>query len=92
VSVRPKKVSWRKLIGLASCWTQSSRIEEGRHGGGMDCRDAAGVEAVVANVCDRRAGGRHRMESMSRGALWGPASMLFRPKLFLARYVEIERK
>jgi len=50
VRVRPKKVSWRKLIGLASRCTQSSRIEAGLHGGGEG--EVVGEEADVAAVAN----------------------------------------
>lgn len=49
VKVRPKKVSWRKLIGRASRCTQSSSIDAGLHGGGTGAPgEAVDVVAVVA--------------------------------------------
>jgi hypothetical protein len=49
VKVRPKKVSWRKLMGRASRCTQSSRIEAGLHGGGVGvvADEVLGVAAVA---------------------------------------------
>jgi hypothetical protein len=48
VKVRPKKVSWRKLIGRASRCTQSSSIEAGLHGGGIeDAGEVVTVDAVA---------------------------------------------
>ena len=46
VRVRPKKVSWRKLMGRASRFTQSSSIEAGLHGGGV----GVAVGEVVGEV------------------------------------------
>lgn len=77
--VRPKNVSCRKLIGLASRWTQSSSIEDGRHGGGTDCGVADGDDAAVANAWVLTAGGRCRKSlALNSEALWRPASMLGR--------------
>ena len=54
VRVRPKKVSWRKLMGRASRCTQSSRIEAGLHGGGVGVfvEDVVGEVVAVAAVAN----------------------------------------
>ena len=65
MSVRPKKVSRRKEIGLDSRWTHSSNTLDGRHGGGLGetldgCGEAALAEAVEY-ACTRTEIGRHKM-------------------------------
>ena len=59
-SVRPKKVSCRRLIGRASRWTQSSSTLDGRHGGGIEGGLGTGVGVAVANALTRSALGSRK--------------------------------
>jgi len=81
VRVRPKKVSWRKLMGRASRRTQSSSIEAGLHGGGVgvdvDEVVVTGVGvAAVANARVRRAAGRLRKFDGNLAVNRHPKSMM----------------
>ena len=85
VRVRPKNVSWRKLMGRASRCTQSSRIEAGLHGGGVGVvvDEVVGV-AAVANAWVRRAAGRLRKVDDNLTVPRHPRSMM-RADLLAAR-------
>lgn len=76
VRVRPKNVSWRKLMGLASRCTQSSRIEAGLQGGG---EGVAGVDAAVEVLydCTLSEAGRRRIWKGSLVATLPGDNMMF---------------
>ena len=57
--VRPKNVSWRRLIGRASRRTHSSRTLDGLHGGGIEHWEVvAWSDVAVAYVWARIDDGR----------------------------------